>query len=95
MLNIIRNLLKKILNDIDTGNSNINEEEEHKIVDLLKEYTANRLSKYQAYNYLNMSRSKFDKLVKDGDLPKGIKQQGFKELSWNKAALDKFVANHK
>ena len=31
---------------------------------------------------LNMSRSKFDTLVKEGKLPKGRKEGGFKELKW-------------
>jgi len=36
---------------------------------------------------LNISRSTFDKLVKEGKLPKGKKRMGFKELSWKKEEL--------
>ena len=50
-----------------------------------------RMSKYEAYSYLNISRAKFDNLVKEGKLPKGKKQQGFKELSWTKRELDEYI----
>lgn len=56
MLNVIRNLLEKILNDIDAGNSNITEDEEKQIIDVLTSITEPRLSKYQAMQYLNVSR---------------------------------------
>lgn len=39
------------------------------------------------------SRATFDNYVRDGFIPKGIKQEGFKELSWNKADLDIFLAS--
>lgn len=71
MLNTVKTLLRKILDDIDAGNSNITEAEEKKIIDMLSEITDNRMSKYQACQYLNVSRSTFDNLVKDGFLPEG------------------------
>ena len=82
MLNIVRNLLVQILNDIDTGNSNINEEDETKIINLLKEYTDKEryLSKYAACQYLRISRVTFDNYVREGKLPRGKHRIGFKEL---------------
>lgn len=82
MLNIVRNLLVQIINDIDTGNSNINEEDETKIIDLLKEYTDKEryLSKYAACQYLRISRATFDNYVREGKLPRGEHRIGFKEL---------------
>lgn len=82
MLNIVKNLLVQILNDIDTGNSNINEEDETKIIDLLKEYTDKEryLSKYAACQYLRISRDTFDNYVREGKLPRGEHRIGFKEL---------------
>lgn len=49
MLKVIRNLLLKIVDNIDAGNSNITEEEAVKIVDSLKRFTdkEKRLSKYE------------------------------------------------
>lgn len=52
-----------------------------------------RMSKIQACDYLGVSRATFDNYVRDGFIPKGIKQEGFKELSWNKADLDIFLAS--
>ena len=93
MLNIVRNLLVQILNDIDTGNSNINEEDETKIINLLKEYTDKEryLSKYAACQYLRISRATFDNYVREGKLPRGKHEIGFKELSWSKKELDEFI----
>lgn len=52
-----------------------------------------RMSKIQACDYLGVSRATFDNYVRDGFIPKGIKQEGFKELSWNKADLDIFLSS--
>lgn len=93
MLGIIRNLLMKIVADIDAGNSNITEEEAAKLIDTLKELTdkEKRLSKYAACKYLNVSRATFDNYVREGKLPKGKHEIGFKELNWFKKDLDEFV----
>lgn len=92
MLKIIRALLVKIINDIDTGNSNISEQECSILIEHLNELTNKneKLSKYQACKYLNISRATFDNYVRDKKLPKGRKQQGFKELFFYKKDLDKF-----
>ena len=71
MLKAIRTLLAKLLNDIDAGNSNITEEEGKEIISMLSEIADNRMSKYQACQYLNVSRATFDNLVRDGFLPEG------------------------
>ena len=38
-----------------------------------------------------MSRATFDNYVREGKLPKGKHEIGFKELSWSKKDLDEFV----
>lgn len=97
MLKVIRNLLIKIVDNIDSGNSNISPEEAIEIAKVLASYTDKeiRLSKYQSCRYLNMSRATFDNYVRYGKLPKGEKQQGFKELSWKKKDLDEFINKRK
>lgn len=90
MLKVIRNLLLKIVDDIDAGNSNITEGEAMEIVDSLK-----RLSKYAACEYLNVSRATFDNYVREGKLPRGKHEAGFKELSWDKKTLDEFIRRNK
>ena len=96
MLNIIKNQLLKIISDIDVGNCNLSLDEEIEVINFINKLSNKecRMSKYEAYSYLNISRAKFDNLVKEGKLPKGKKQQGFKELSWNKKDLDLFIKNN-
>lgn len=93
MLGIIRSLLLKVVDDIDCGNSNASEEELLEAAKILQTLTdkTKRLSKYQACQYLNMSRASFDNYVRAGELPKGKKEAGFKELSWSKKDLDEFI----
>lgn len=95
MLSVIRELLLKIVDDIDTGNSNLSDEESIEVIKSLKKYTRKDtpLSKYQAYTYLNMSRATFDNMVREGKLPKGKKVAGFKELIWYKRDLNKYIKN--
>ena len=68
-----------------------------KVMRALREYTDKevRLSKYQACKYVGLSRASFDNYVRFGSLPKGLKQQGFKELFWTKKSLDEFLKNKK
>ena len=97
MLKVIRELLLKIVDDIDAGNSNICEVDAIEVIDNLKRFTdkENRLSKYSACKYLNVSRATFDNYVREGKLPKGKHEVGFKELSWSKKDLDSFIKNKK
>lgn len=90
MLKIIRDLLEKIIDDIDAGNSNIKEDEAIEIVKVIKSYTdkTKRLSKYQACQKLNVSRATFDNLVREGIIPRGEKVIGFEELFWEEKTLD-------
>lgn len=93
MINVIKEQLQRIIDDIDCGNSAISEEEALEIVKALKKYSRKDvlMSKIQACNYLGISRATFDNMVREGKLPKGRKQQGFKELFWYKKDLKKYI----
>jgi excisionase family DNA binding protein len=91
MLSIIRKVLVDALDNIDGGNSNITEDECKQLVDLLSTIGEPRMSKYQACEYLNISRSKFDSLVREGKLPEGRRQAGFKEKFWKKSEIMKYI----
>lgn len=95
MLKVIRDLLQSLIDKIDAGNTNITEEDAIEIVKVIKQYTDKevRMSKYEAYTYLGISRATFDNYVHDGFLPKGEKQAGFKELSWRKKDIENFKNN--
>lgn len=85
MLQVIKKQLLRIIDDIDAGNTNMTEEEMVETAKFLKKFNSREkfISKYQAFKYLNMSRAKFDNLVRAGLLPKGKKVEGFKELQWS------------
>ena len=90
MLELIKKLLLKIIDDIDKGNSNITEQEGTEILQYLHNlsYRDTRYSKYKACQYLGVSRATFDNYVRNGRIPKGTHEAGFKELSWSKKDLD-------
>lgn len=93
MLQTIRKLLLGIIDDIDAGNSDIDDAEALQIAKTLKSLVRKDIpmSKYQAYTYLNISRATFDNLVKQGQIPRGKKIPGFKELVWQKKDLKKLL----
>ena len=94
MLKVIKELLLKIINDIDSGNSNITEKDAAEIIEVIKNLTdkTQRLSKYQACQKLNISRATFDNLVRKGTIPRGQKIAGYKELFWLEKDLKKVIA---
>jgi predicted DNA-binding transcriptional regulator AlpA len=77
--------LREIADKIEVGTSEISESQ---AMDILSVVAHEAMSKEQACNYLNLSRSRFDDLVREGKLPKGKKRVGFKELVWYKDELD-------
>ena len=97
MIKIIRKLLVKLIDDIDAGNTNIDGDEAVQIAESLHKITdrTERLSKYKAYEYLNVSRATFDNYVRAGKIPRGKKEAGYKELSWSKKDLDKFIKENR
>lgn len=95
MLNTIKKLLLQFVSDIDAGNSNLTDEEALQLLNTLKAIHEPRISKYQACQLLGVSRATFDNLVREGRLPRGTKQQGFKELSWKKSEIMEYVKKAK
>lgn len=93
MLQTIKKLLLGIIDDIDAGNTDIDEKEALQIAKTLKTMVRKDIpmSKYQAYTYLNISRATFDNLVREGKIPRGKKIPGFKELVWQKKDLKKLL----
>ena len=97
MINLIKEYLLKLVDNINAGNSNLTEDEAFKLVSVLKELTdrERRLSKYESCRYLNVSRATFDNYVRAGKIPKGKHIAGFKELSWSRKELDEFIQKNK
>lgn len=79
LVKVFSKLLRDTADKLDAGTCEIGEDQAMDVISMLSHQP---LSKDQACTYLNMSRSKFDELVKEGKLPKGRKRRGFKELIW-------------
>lgn len=86
----ISKLLRKIADKID---SNTCELTEAQAIEIMSVIGHNTLSKDEACNYLNISRSKFDSLIREGKLPKGRKRRGFKELFWYQDEISSLLNN--
>ena len=94
-ISLIKTMFQQFIDDIDSGNSNINTEQQLEIIDFLQKINSKELSKIESANYIGVSRATFDNYISNGWIPKGRKRSGFKELSWNKSDLDKFLKNNK
>lgn len=94
--NILSNLLRKIADELDSGQYKCDDEQIKYTIDQIAQLNNNsKMSKYQSFNYLHISRATFDNLIKEGKIPPGIKQQGFTELFWFKKDLDKYKETYK
>lgn len=85
---LVTKLLRETADKIDSGNCELSESEAMDIMSVLSHQV---MSKEDACLYLNLSRSRFDDLVREKKLPKGRKRRGFKELVFYKDELDRAV----
>ena len=93
---LIRDLLQSKIDDIDCGNSNVDEDSAIAILKAIGDSTdmTKRVSKYKAYQMLCISRATFDNYVREGKLPKGEHTIGFKELSWSMKDINDFKTKY-
>lgn len=93
---LIRDLIADRLEQIDAGNSNIDEESAIAILKAVDDSTnmTKRVSKYKACQILCISRATFDNYVREGKLPQGEHTIGFKEKSWSMYDINKFKENY-
>lgn len=80
--------MREVADKIEVGTSDISESE---AIDILRIVAHEAMSKEQACAYLNLSRARFDDLVRERKLPKGKKRVGFKELVFYRDELDAAV----
>lgn len=90
MIQLIKTLLLQFIDDIDSGNSNISEQEQLKLLGMLQQINTKELSATESYNYLGISKSTFYNYIDKGLLPKGEKKPG-RGVVWNKCDLEKFL----
>lgn len=91
LMKLVAKLLRDVADKFDGGTSEISEEQALDIINIL---THEILSKECACEYLNLSRSRFDDLIRLGIIPKGRKRKGFKELVWYKDELQNVVRSN-
>lgn len=95
MIKLIKTAFQQFIDDMDSGNTNINEDQQKELLDLIKKYNSKELSKIESANYIGVSRATFDNYVEKGLIPKGKKKQGWNELSWTKRDLEEFKRKRK
>lgn len=86
LVRLLTKLMRDTADKIDAGNCELSADE---AMDLLNVLSHESLSKDQACSFLNLSRSRFDDLVREKKIPKGRKVRGFKELRWYKDELNR------
>lgn len=85
---LVIKMLEKAIKDLKADNSELSESE---AMDIMSVMCHHAMSKATACKYLNISRSRFDVLVRSKKLPKGRKRVGFKELVWYKDEIDNCI----
>lgn len=93
-LKMIRNVLAELTERIDSGRCRTTEEQNEKFLECLMMFLGDKeekMNKQEAIRYLGMSRSKFDELRRNGELPIGRKKAGDVSREWTKAELDEYV----
>lgn len=90
LLKTVVKYLRDTAKQIEQGDCVLTDEQAMQIMSAIAHQ---ELSKDQACSFLNISRSKFDNLVKEGRLPKGRKVRGFSELRWYKDELLQAINN--
>ena len=91
---ILADTLEGIADKLRKGTSTIDKDTALECFDLLSAGDKTQLlSKELACRFMRMSRATFDSYVAMGYIPKGTKQAGLKELTWNQ--LDLEVAKNK
>lgn len=84
----IAKMLRDIANKLDNDTCELTEDEAMDIVNVLAHEA---LSKEEACIYMNLKTTRFDDLVRDGIIPKGVKRKGWKEIRWYKDDLIKVI----
>ena len=95
---MIRTLLAELIDRIDSGRCATTEEQNEKFLRCLEMFCGDKEKTYnkaEACRYLNMSRSKFDALRREGKIPQGRKKVGDVSRVWTKGELDGYVERNR
>ena len=95
MLQTLKLALQQLLNDIDSGNSNITEDQEQEILKCIRKITDSMLTLTEAADYIGVCKATFNNYIDKGLIPKGTQKRGTSSLFWNKVDLDEYIKNKK
>lgn len=98
LIQLLRSELVLIIKRIDNGDCDISDVDDmNEVITVLRKTTHRDkpMSKYAACKYLHISRATFDNYVAEGNIPHGVHEQGFKELSWYKKDLDEYKEKYR
>lgn len=95
-IQILRSLLQRMIDRIDSGNSNATDKELDGVIDTLSRLTNNDVTftKEQACRYLRISPATFNNHRRNGWIPQG-KKELCGALKWTKQQLDDYCKNYK
>ena len=82
---VVAHYLEELAAKFRADNTNVTEEQ---AIDILRVVAHEEVSKEESCDFLNLSRSRFDDLVRERKIPKGKKEKGWKELRWYKDELE-------
>lgn len=96
MIKALREILLKVVGDIDAGNTNLDEESAISIVKAIQEATdtTKMYTRTEAAKYLQCSVQTFDNYRSSGKLEKGVKKAGRLE-EWSKKQLDDLISRER
>lgn len=95
-MNILKDATINYLRDAaDNIESNHCELSDEQLNDILKAIAHRPLSKEQACDFMHLSRSAFDTRITKGQIPRGRKRSGFKELVWFEDELEDAKLHYK
>ena len=63
-MKLLRNILKEIIDNIDSGNTKISEDDQLQIIELIQKCSSPQVSKIEAANYIGVSRATFDNYIR-------------------------------
>ena len=92
-LELLKLSLLQLVNDIDSGNSNISEHQQKEVLSFIQRLLSPDLTKLESADQIGVCRATFDNYIKKGLIPEGEHHRGSNELRWKRYDLDNYLNN--
>lgn len=92
MQKLLEEILEALLNKVRSGNCNLSEKQFKDAIQALQPYVlySPYTTSYKACTYLGICPKTFRTLIKNGEIPKGIKEAGSSSLKWLKTDIEAY-----